>query len=124
VGAQNAVPRGTAADAFDPGAKYHIPGNTPYMRYFLARILQYQFYQAACDAAGWEGPLHRCSFYGSKEVGARLNAMLELGQSQPWQDALEAFTGEREMDASAILAYYAPLSAWLKEQNAGKTCGW
>ena len=112
------------ADAFDPGAKYHIPGNTPYMRYFLARILQYQFYKAACQQAGWEGPLHRCSFYGSKEVGARLNAMLELGQSKPWQEALEAFTGERRMDGSAILAYYAPLSAWLKEQNAGKTCGW
>ena len=112
------------ADAFDPGAKYHIPANTPYMRYFLARILQYQFYQAACRLAGWEGPLHRCSFYGSQEVGARLNAMLELGQSKPWQDALEAFTGQREMDASAILAYYEPLSAWLKEQNAGKTCGW
>ena len=111
-------------DAFDPGAKYHIPGNTPYMRYFLARILQYQFYKAACQQAGWEGPLHRCSFYGSKEVGARLNAMLELGTSKPWQEALEAFTGERRMDGSAILAYYAPLSAWLKEQNAGKTCGW
>jgi len=117
-------PSERAADAFDPGAKYHIPANTPYMRYFLARILQYQFYKAACDAAGWTGPLHRCSFYGSKEVGARLNAMLELGQSRPWQEALEAFTGQREMDASAILAYYAPLSAWLKEQNAGKTCGW
>jgi peptidyl-dipeptidase A len=117
-------PSERAADAFDPGAKYHIPANTPYMRYFLARILQYQFYKAACDAAGWNGPLHRCSFYGSKEVGDRLNAMLALGQSKPWQDALEAFTGERTMDASAILAYYAPLSAWLKEQNAGKTCGW
>ena len=112
------------AAAFDPGAKYHIPGNTPYMRYFLARILQYQFYKAACQQAGWEGPLHRCSFYGSKEVGARLNAMLELGQSKPWQEALEAFTGERRMDGSAILAYYEPLSAWLKQQNAGKTCGW
>ena len=112
------------AEAFDPGAKYHIPANTPYMRYFLARILQYQFYEAACRLAGWEGPLHRCSFYGSQEVGARLNSMLELGQSQPWQDALETFTGEREMDASAILAYYEPLTAWLKEQNAGKTCGW
>ena len=112
------------ADAFDPGAKYHIPANTPYMRYFLARILQYQFYQAACELAGWSGPLHRCSFYGSKEAGARLNAMLELGTSRPWQDALEAFTGQREMDASALLAYYAPLSEWLEEQNAGKSCGW
>ena len=112
------------ADAFDPGAKYHIPGNTPYMRYFLARVLQYQFYKAACDISAWKGPLHRCSFYGSKEVGTRLNAMLAMGQSQPWQDALQAFTGERQMDGSAILAYYAPLTAWLKEQNAGKTCGW
>ena len=117
-------PNERPADAFDPGAKYHIPGNTPYMRYFLARILQYQFYKAACDISGWNGPLHRCSFYGSKEVGQRLNAMLAMGQSQPWQDALQAFTGERQMDGSAILAYYAPLIAWLKEQNAGKTCGW
>jgi peptidyl-dipeptidase A len=117
-------PNDRSADAFDAGAKYHIPGNTPYMRYFLARILQYQFYKAACDISGWTGPLHRCSFYGSEEVGSRLDAMLAMGQSQPWQDALQAFTGERQMDGSAILAYYEPLSAWLKEQNAGKTCGW
>jgi peptidyl-dipeptidase A len=112
------------AEGFDAAAKYHIPANTSYMRYFVARVLQYQFYKAACDQAGWTGPLHRCSFFGSKEVGTRLNAMLALGQSKPWPEALEAFTGERRIDGSAILAYYAPLSAWLKEQNAGKTCGW
>jgi peptidyl-dipeptidase A len=112
------------ADAFDPGAKYHIPGNTPYTRYFLARILQFQFYKAACDAAGWEGPLHRCSFYGNKEVGAKLNAMLELGASKPWPDALEAFTGTREMNGTAMVEYFAPLQSWLKEQNKGKQCGW
>jgi peptidyl-dipeptidase A len=112
------------ADAFDPGAKYHIPGNTPYTRYFLARILQFQFYKAACDAAGWEGPLHRCSFYGNKDVGAKLNAMLELGASKPWPDALEAFTGTREMNGTAMVEYFAPLQSWLKEQNKGKQCGW
>ena len=113
------------ADAFDPGAKYHIPGNTPYMRYFLARVLQYQFYKAACDQAGWTGPLHRCSFYGSKEVGdaSERDACARRNRSRG-QTRCEAFTGERAMDGSAILAYYAPLSAWLKEQNAGKTCGW
>lgn len=112
------------ADAFDPGAKYHIPGNTPYSRYFLARILQFQFYKAACDAAGWKGPLHRCSFYGNKQVGAKLNAMLEMGASKPWPDALEAFTGTREMDGSAMISYFAPLMDWLKEENKGKSCGW
>lgn len=111
-------------DAFDPGSKFHIPGNTPYTRYFLARILQFQFYKAACDAAGWEGPLHRCSFYGNEEVGAKLNAMLELGASKPWPDALEAFTGTREMDGTAMVEYFAPLQEWLKEQNKGKQCGW
>ena len=111
-------------DKFDAGAKYHIPGNTPYSRYFLARILQFQFYKAACDAAGWEGPLHRCSFYGNEEVGAKLNAMLELGASKPWPDALEAFTGTREMDGSAMISYFAPLMDWLKEENKGKSCGW
>ncbi|WP_374405368.1 M2 family metallopeptidase [Pelagerythrobacter sp.] len=112
------------ADAFDPGAKYHIPGNTPYMRYFLARILQFQFYQAACEQAGWTGPLHRCSFYGNKEVGQNLNAMLEMGASKPWPEALEAFTGTREMSAKPMLEYFAPLKDWLDEQNEGKPTGW
>jgi peptidyl-dipeptidase A len=111
-------------DAFDPGAKYHIPGNTPYARYFLARILQFQFYKAACDQAGWKGPLHRCSFFGNKEVGARLNTMLAMGASKPWPDALEAFTGSREIDGSAMIAYFEPLMTWLKAQNKGKQCGW
>ncbi|WP_100261101.1 M2 family metallopeptidase [Qipengyuania seohaensis] len=109
---------------FDAGAKYHIPGNVPYTRYFLARILQFQFYKAACDQAGWEGPLHRCSFYGNEEVGKNLNAMLEMGASKPWPDALEAFTGERQMSGKAMVEYFAPLMAWLEEQNQGKPQGW
>ncbi|ARS26082.1 M2 family metallopeptidase [Sphingomonas sp. KC8] len=112
------------ADAFDAGAKYHVPASTPYARYFLARILQFQFYKAACDASGWTGPLHRCSFYGNKEVGAKLNAMLEMGMSKPWPDALQAFTGSREMDGTAMIAYFKPLMTWLEAQNKGKTCGW
>lgn len=112
------------ADAFDPGAKYHIPGNTPYTRYFLARILQFQFYKAACEQAGWKGPLHRCSFYGNEEVGKNLNAMLEMGASKPWPDALEAFTGTREMSGKALVEYFAPLKKWLDEQNKGKPTGW
>ena len=111
-------------DSFDAGAKYHIPANVPYTRYFLARILQFQFYQAACDAAGWKGPLHRCSFYGNKAVGEKLNAMLEMGASKPWPDALEAFTGSRKMSGKAMMEYFAPLKKWLDEQNKGKPKGW
>jgi peptidyl-dipeptidase A len=112
------------ANDFDPGAKYHIPGNTPYMRYFLARILQFQFHQAACKAAGWKGPLHRCSIYGNKDVGKRFNAMMEMGASKPWPDALEAFTGSRKMDGSAIIAYFQPVMTHLKKENKGQQCGW
>jgi len=112
------------ANAFDPGAKFHIPGNTPYMRYFLARILQFQFYEAACKQAGWKGPLHRCSFYGNKDVGKNLNAMLAMGASKPWPDALEAFTGTREISGKAMADYFAPLKAWLDKQNKGKPTGW
>jgi peptidyl-dipeptidase A len=112
------------ADAFDPGAKYHVPGNTPYTRYFLAAILQFQFHRALCEIAGDEGPVHRCSIYGSKAAGERLNAMLEMGRSRPWPEALEALTGSKQMDATAILDYFAPLQAWLDEQNAGRQCGW
>lgn len=113
----------TEAD-FDPGAKYHIPGNTPYMRYFLAAILQFQFHRALCKAAGHTGPLYTCSIYNNKEAGKRFWALLQMGASRPWQDALEALTGERQMDATAILDYFAPLSAWLDEQNKGQQCGW
>ncbi|HBB54558.1 MAG TPA: peptidyl-dipeptidase, partial [Hyphomonadaceae bacterium] len=109
---------------FDPGAKFHIPGNTPYMRYFLAHILQFQFHKAACAQAGWTGPLHRCSIYDNKQVGARFNAMLEMGASRPWPEALEAFTGSREMDATAIVDYFAPLMTWLQARNQGRACGW
>jgi peptidyl-dipeptidase A len=109
---------------FDPGAKFHIPAGTPYARYFLARVLQFQFYEAACRQAGWKGPLHRCSFYGNKQVGQRLDAMLKMGQSKPWPDALEAFTGSRVMSGKAMAAYFAPLKAWLDKQNKGKAVGW
>ncbi len=109
---------------FDPGAKYHVPSNTSYSRYFVAHILQFQFHKALCEAAGYEGPLHRCSIYGSREAGAKLTDMLELGTSQPWPVPLEKLTGTREMDASAILDYFQPLQTWLAEQNQGRACGW
>ncbi|MCF6219945.1 MAG: M2 family metallopeptidase [Robiginitomaculum sp.] len=111
-------------DAFDPGAKFHIPGNTPYMRYFLAHILQFQFHKAACDMAGNESPLHRCSIYGNKEVGKRFDDMMRMGSSKPWPEALEAFTGTPKMDGSAIIEYFAPLQTYLKEQNKDRKCGW
>ena len=118
------APNERPADAFDAGAKYHVPGNTPYTRYFLARILQFQFHRSLCRIAGEEGPVHRCSIYGNKQAGERLYAMLEMGRSQPWPDELEALTGQRDMDATAILDYFAPLKSWLDEQNQGRQCGW
>jgi len=112
------------ADAFDPGAKYHVPGNTPYTRYFLAHIYQFQFHRAACAQAGWKGPLHRCSVYGQKAVGEKFNKMMELGQSQPWPQTLAVFSGETRTDASAVADYFKPLNAWLVQQNKGQQCGW
>ena len=109
---------------FDPGGKYHVPNNVSYTRYFIAHILQFQFHKAACEQAGWEGPLHRCSIYGSKDVGKKFNAMLELGAEKPWPEALEAFTGSRDMDGSAVLDYFAPLMSWLEDQNKDRQCGW
>jgi peptidyl-dipeptidase A len=111
---------------FDPGAKYHVAANVPYTRYFLARILQFQFYRAMCREAGQTGPLHRCSFFGDKKAGEKLNKMLELGQSKPWPEALKVLTGEDRMDANALVEYFAPLKKWLDEQNAaaGAKAGW
>jgi peptidyl-dipeptidase A len=118
------APVARSEEDFDPGAKFHVADNTPYTRYFLSFILQFQFQKALCDAAGWKGPLHECSIYGSAEAGRRFREMLALGASQPWQDALEKLTGTRQMDASAIIEYFQPLMAWLEEQNRGHSCGW
>jgi peptidyl-dipeptidase A len=112
------------AEAFDPGAKYHIPGNTPYTRYFLAHILQFQLHEALCEIAGDEGPINRCTIYGNAEAGKALNALLEMGMSKPWPDALEAIAGTRTMDGTAIANYFAPLKTWLDEQNQNRQCGW
>ena len=117
-----ATPRGE--DFFDPGAKYHVPGNTPYTRYFLSHILQFQFYKGLCDASGYKGPLYDCTFYGNKVAGQKFWAMLEKGSSQPWQATLKELTGSDKADASAVLEYFGPLQTWLKQQNEGKACGW
>lgn len=113
----------TEAD-FDPAAKYHVAASVPYTRYFLAAILQFQFHRALCETAGVTGPLNRCSIYGSKEAGAKLEKMLAMGASRPWPEALEALTGSRQMDATAIVDYFEPLLVWLKDQNKGQKCGW
>jgi len=109
---------------FDPGAKYHVAANVPYARYFLATILQFQFHRALCKEAGYTGPLNRCSIYGNKAAGAKLAKMLAMGESRPWPEALEAITGQRKMDATAMLDYFAPLKKWLDEQNAGHRVDW
>ncbi|MEA3029243.1 MAG: peptidyl-dipeptidase [Sphingomonadales bacterium] len=122
---QGIVPPVARTEAnFDAGAKYHVPASVPYTRYFLARILQFQFFKAACDIAGWHGPLHRCSFYGNRDVGRRLNEMLALGLSRPWPDAIATFTGTREISAEPMVEYFRPLLGWLREQNQGRRCGW
>ena len=118
------APSPTSEDDFDPGAKFHVASGTPYLRYFLARIYQFQFHKALCHAAGHTGPLDSCSIHDNKEAGTRLMAMLSLGASRPWPDALEVMGAGRKADASAMLEYFAPLSEWLAEQNRGHTCGW
>jgi len=119
-----AAPVARSEQDFDPGAKYHIPGNTPYTRYFLSFIIQFQFHKALCELAGFQGALHECSIYGNKEAGRRFGEMLAKGASQPWQETLYELTGTREMDASAIIDYFAPLLAWLEKKNEGQQCGW
>lgn len=118
-----AAPVARDVNAFDPGAKYHVPGGVPYSRYFLAHIQQFEFHKALCEISGNTDPIHRCSIYNNKEAGKALNTMLEMGSSQPWQQAYKVLTGSEQMDATAILDYFAPLQVWLKEKNKGKQCG-
>jgi peptidyl-dipeptidase A len=118
------APAPCSEEDFDPGAKYHIPANVPYTRYFLAHLLQFQFHRALCQVAGQRGPLHECSIYRNKEAGTRLRTLLEMGASKPWPEALAVLTGERQIDATALLDYFKPLQGWLAEQNRGRQCGW
>ncbi len=118
------APNERPADAFDAGAKYHIPAYTPYSRYFLAHILQFQLHRSLCKTAGFSGPLHECSVFNSQEAGQKIWQMMRLGSSKPWPVALEVATGSNKMDASALREYFAPLESWLKEQNKGMKCGW
>ena len=111
-------------DYFDPGAKYHIPGNTPYTRYYLARIMQYQFHEALCNQINFDGLLHECSIYGNKDAGEKIISTMAMGESMPWQNAFENLTGSRELSGKSILNYYAPLKEWLDVQNENRTCGW
>jgi peptidyl-dipeptidase A len=117
------VARSTYND-FDPGAKYHVPANTPYIRYFVSHILQFQFHKALCEAAGNTNPLHRCDIYQSLDAGTQMSNMMKLGSSQPWQDALEQITGSRDMKTEPLMEYFAPLYAWLQQQNEGHDVGW
>lgn len=119
-----AAPVARSEANFDPGAKYHVPANVPYTRYFLAAILQFQFHRELCRTAGYSGPLHRCSIYGNQAAGKKLATMLEMGLARPWPDALEAVAGSKQMDATAIVDYFAPLKKYLDEQNKGQQCGW
>ena len=119
-----ASPMERGEEYFDPGAKYHIPGNTPYTRYYLAKIMQYQFHEALCNEMGFEGPLHECSIYNNPGAGVKIRDMLAMGQSKPWQDAFEALTGERALSGTSILNYYKPLQEWLEKENEGRSCGW
>ena len=109
---------------FDPGAKYHVPANVPYLRYFLADIYQFQFHRALCKAGGHKGPLHKCSIHGNKDAGGKLAAMLAMGATKPWPEAMKAISGETTADATAILEYFAPLTAFLKDENKSRQCGW
>ena len=119
-----AAPVARSESDFDPGAKYHVPANVPYTRYFLAHVLQFQFHRALAQAAGCKEPLHRCSIFENREAGARLNTMMAMGMSRPWPEALKALTGQDRLDATAMRDYFAPLQKWLDEQNKGKPVGW
>jgi peptidyl-dipeptidase A len=119
-----AAPVARSEKDFDPGAKYHVAANVPYTRYFLAHILQFQLHRSLSNAAGCTDALNRCSIYDSKEAGRRLDEMLRMGISRPWPEALEKLTGQRQMDATAVVDYFAPLKKWLDAENAGKPVGW
>ena len=109
---------------FDPGTFYHIPNNVPYIRYYLASLLQYQFHHSLCRIAGHKGPLNQCTIFGNATAGAKFKRMLAVGASQPWQETLRELTGSRQIDASPIIRYFEPLKAWLDVQNSGRKCGW
>ncbi|XP_068833322.1 angiotensin-converting enzyme isoform X2 [Capricornis sumatraensis] len=119
-------PLARSQDDFDPGAKFHIPASVPYVRYFVSFVIQFQFHQALCQAAGHQGPLHKCDIYQSKEAGKLLADAMKLGFSQPWPEAMRLITGQSNMSAAAMMTYFKPLLDWLVTENGrhGEKLGW
>ncbi|CAG0920638.1 unnamed protein product [Notodromas monacha] len=123
-GVQSPVPR-TEMD-FDPGAKYHVVNDVPYIRYFVAHVLQFDFHQTLCELAGQfnpskpdEKPLHECDIDGDKtNAGAKLKVLLQAGSSKHWAETLEGLTGHSEMTVDPLLNYFKPLRDYLKQQIA------
>lgn len=116
----------------DAPAKYHVSADVEYLRYLVSFIVQFQFHKSACEKAGEFVPgdatktLQNCDIYQSKEAGNVFKAMLAMGSSKPWPDAMEVLTGQRKMDAGPLLEYFKPLNDWLVKKNKeiGAHIGW
>ncbi|CRK96558.1 CLUMA_CG009925, isoform A [Clunio marinus] len=108
---------------FDPGAKYHVPANVPYMKYFFSTVFQFQLHRAMCiaskefDPSNPSKPLHKCSIYRHHEAGHMLKKLMSKGASQPWQHTIQEVMGEGRLDGSAVREYFKPLEEWLRNEN-------
>ena len=111
---------------FDAGAKYHVPANVPYIRYFVSFIVQFMFHQTLCETAGYTGNLFECDIYNSIEAGDLLKENLKKGFSEPWPIILESLGGSQNMSADAIVEYFSPLMEYINEalEANGHTPGW
>jgi peptidyl-dipeptidase A len=113
-------PRG--ADACDAATKSHINDDpAQYYDYAISNVILHQLHDHICRVILKCDP-HQANYHGNREVGAYLRAILEPGATRDWRALIEEATGE-PLSARAMLAYFAPLQAWLAEQNRGRDVG-
>ncbi|KAI4468733.1 angiotensin-converting enzyme [Holotrichia oblita] len=110
----------------DAVAKRHIPADLPYMKYYVALLLEFQIFDALCGAMGHTAQLHTCDIYRSREAGRILTDIMQAGKAKHWKDVLRTLrTKTNGLSAEPLLKYFQPLLAWLKVQNRDEAfIGW
>lgn len=118
---QGIVPPTARGEQFADGlTKTHInddPGQ--YYDYALSFALLFQMHNHIAKNILNQDP-RNTNYYGNTGVGDFLRTLMAPGASRPWRDVLRETTGQ-ELNANAMMEYFAPLYGWLQEQNRGRT---
>ncbi|UYZ63832.1 M2 family metallopeptidase [Hymenobacter weizhouensis] len=112
-------PTARGENYLDPATKTHINDDpAQYYDYALSYVILFQLHDHIAKKILKQDP-HATNYYGSKEVGQFLADIMRPGSSKDWRTVLKEKTGE-DLSARAMVEYFEPLMAYLKQQNKGR----